>query len=460
MGQFDEKLQRNAIRESEIIYDSDSVIFLECNGNICLDYYSDYNIRNEIWNFYRSDRYSKVYFIVKKSATEPPIVWTIILTGDELLLVYHESDKSDFRTLANNFPELKEKLYEMFSSNNTYETLIRIKEGFEYDKYSLRRVDESISDIIFNKNNPVKSMIKLSFGYDEYIKLFYENAGAEEYGNVSFLLGLRSGYNYEFNDYYTIESDWKEGYLTHQFNQENKSKLIQLANFLSPGTIKEPYTESDFGPICEKLKSTFPREIDRIVSEFHDLDEESRRDAILDDVKNSFGKAFESFGIYNPNSDKMTQHVTLVQTLIYLYEKYEMQGFSIVQLLREIISKNDLWGGNYYENTYDYYGDFDGETFNKTVSEVLDNIGEMIEDEGFFVDLESYKKLLDRVSQFGIEKWNVVPANRKRRFMIQDIDSTTNKIKLLVRDDDTGKVEPRSFDLEAFNNFLSSPELF
>ena len=43
---------------------------------------------------------------------------------------------------------------------------------------------------------------------------------------------------------------------------------------------------------------------------------------------------------------------------------------------------------------------------------------------------------------------------------IQDIDPQTNKIKVLVWKGTGIPVEPRSYTLDEFNNFLHSPELF
>lgn len=463
--QFDQSLKPQLERESKILYeDGNNYTFLKCLDKACYKYYTSDVLKNIIWKLWWDDRDAELFFILDKTEeSENPFVTPIVVTGEGEVICFFDNEQTTLSSIIEKYPNLKDVLYENLATNDTYGFLKRLESGVEFDTYSLSRIDESIDDIVFNKKNPRKSMIKLSFNYQDYISLFYPKSD-DYWGDVSsFIMDLNRGYsNYTFTDYSQIETDWNEGYLVGNFNEENIKLMNQIGAFFYPSEFRSHVNggENSMNMLCEKLSTMFSREISDIIDEFHMLDEDARKNGILEDVSKSFCNSFEPYGIFANNC--MSNYVTTVNILISLYEKYKMQGFSIINLLKAIVDKNNLYGDDYQENYYDYYANFDNEQFNRVVSNTLSNILDKVEDnsEKYFTNIEEYRKLIDAVSKYGFNKWNILPSGDAKRFFIQDIDKDTNKVMLLVRSDKTGKVESRSYDLEGFNDFLHNKELF
>jgi len=461
MAQFDEKL-KGSVR-SDILFQDDLYTFLECVNGECVKYYVPYDISRTIFNLWDDDRDSQVFFITNKNFGKTiPHVDTIVIEGNGFIRTFDDTNEITINELIKNYPsEIAKILIEKFQTNDTYEALQRIANGFEYDKYQLRRIDDSIDSVTFNKGNPAKSMIRLTFDTQEYLRIFYEKDRNDYYDDVDFIMMLigRGYSDYQFNDYSQAQQDWDEGYIHRNFNQENMAKFDRIGQFIMPSIFSKDVEEGRVA-LCERLQSSFKREVENIIDSYYDVEEEARRDGIIEDVQSSFANSFERFGIYNPSGEGFRNFVTTVQILINLYDKYEMKGFSITQLLRTIVSKNNLWGDSYQENMYDYYGTFDGEEFNRVVSSNLDNIVEKMEDEDFFVDVEGYKKLLELVSKYSINKWHSLSHTPHKKFRIEDIDEKTNTIVVVVNNTKTYKTDKRSYNIDQFNNFLHSPELF
>jgi len=463
MSQFSEKLKGVAQMRSDIKYNDDIYTFLECYHGDCVKYYAPYEISRLIFNLWDDDRDSKVFFITNTNFDKPvPHVDTIVIEGNGFIRAFDDTDEITINELIKNYPnELAQRLMDVFQTNDTYEALQRIANGFEYDKFQLRRIDDSIDSVTFSKGNPAKSMIRLSFDTQEYLRVFYEKDRNDYYDDVDFIMQfVRRGYSdYQFNDRSQTQEDWEQGYLHRSFNQENMSKFDKIGQYIMPSIFSKDVEEGRV-KLCERLQSSFKREVENIIDSYYELDEEARRDGIVEDVQSTFANKFYKFGIYNPSETGFRNFVTTVQILINLYDKYEMKGFSIAQLLRTIVSKHNMWGDSYQENYYDYYGTFDGEEFNRVVSSNLDDILEKMEDSDFFYDIEGYKKLLEIGSKYSINRWHPLPHTPHKKFSIQDIDEKTNTMVVFVNNTKTYKTDKRRYNLEQFNNFLHSPELF
>lgn len=461
MAQFNEKL-KGSVR-SDILFQDDLYTFLECTNGECVKYYAPYGISRRIFALWDDDRDSQVFFITNKNFGKTiPHVDTIVVQGNGFIRAFDDTTEITINELIQNYPsEIAQKLNEKFQTNDTYEALQRIANGFEYDKYQLRRIDDSIDSVTFNKGNPAKSMIRLTFDTKEYLQIFYDKGNDDYYDDVDFIMMfIGRGYSdYQFNDYSQAQQDWEEGYLIRNFNQQNMSMFDKIGQFIMPSIFSKD-TEEGRVALCERLQSSFRREVENIIDSYNDLDEQARRDGIVEDVQSSFSNKFERFGIYNPSGEGFKNFVTTVQILINLYDKYKMKGFSITQLLRTIVSKHNMWGDSYQENSYDYYGTFDNEEFNREVSRNLDTILEKMEDSDFFYDIEGYKKLLEIGSKYSINKWHSIPHTPHKKFMIQDFDEKTNTMVVLVNNTKTYKTDKRRYNVDQFNNFLHSPELF
>ena len=461
---FDPKDTEKARKNSEIIYEDDYYLFLRCLGRDCFSYYAPHSVYR-VWYDYWARRGNELYFaILKNREGGISTVWTILKIENADIKVKEEASDSSFSNLLSDFSELKNKFYEIFATSDLYETLKRISEGFEYDKHNLNRIDDCVVDIKFNKTNPNKSFIRLRFTDEEYLGIFY---GGDDNYNISFYNQITSSYDsYEFTDPYNTKEDWGEGYLFRAFNNQNKEKYKKIVQYFSPiAHSKEDYEEI-FSETVDRFTSMFQNEVDRIIDDYHTLDNDCRREGTVEAFEGELCELLTGHGIIKVGNCFNT-YVTTNRNLISMYEETNSQGFSLLEMLRNFVVKNGLDDPtDFHENYYDYWcSDWSSkvEEFNKDVSRQLDYCLEKIEDSNYFSDIDEYKQIVDVIKTYKMDRWNQVPHSKNQKFpkfKIQDIDPQTNKIKVLVWKGNSIPVEPRSYTLDEFNNFLHSPELF
>jgi hypothetical protein len=149
-----------------------------------------------------------------------------------------------------------------------------------------------------------------------------------------------------------------------------------------------------------------------------------------------------------------------------MYEKTNSQGFSLIEMLRNFVTYNNLDDNtNYYDNQWDYFCK-DWATnrvanFNTLLSDKLDSCLESLESDDTFKDIDEYREIISVISKYGLNKWNPIPhSQNNNKFMIIDTNPKTNKIYVNVLKGNKTPLEQRSYTLDEFNNFLNSPELF
>ena len=459
---FDPNDKAKAEKEIEVLYKDDYTIFVRCTGRNSLSYYLPHSVYR-MWYDTWAERGNEVYFVIQKNGElQITNVWSILKIKNGEMKIRNDSSTDSWTGLVTEFPQLKKVLYETFQTSSLYETLKRIDEGFEYDKWGLNRVDDCISDIKFNKSNPKKSFIKLKFTDEEYLSVFYGDSHSRD---VELYQSLSSYYHgYDFRDRYSTSEDWDEGYLFRSFNPENIQKYKDVVKYFYPLATTETDNEKIFSETVDKFTSMFSRETDSIIDEYHEQDEECRKEGVLENFEKKFCEILMPYGIIKVGTC-FRSYVTTVRNLISMYEETNMQGFTFLEMLRGFVVKHGLESDDdsYEDNIYDYWcSDWDSKMveFNRRLSGILDNCLEKIEDSDYFSDLEQFKKITSVVSKYGIDKFNYVPHSKNLKFKIQDVDPQTNKIKVLVWKGTSKPVEVRSYTLDEFNNFLHSPGLF
>lgn len=345
----------------------------------------------------------------------------------------------------------------MESNNNSeiYNALVRIKNGEEINSYELERIDDLVYSYKFNKTNPGKSIIKLTFSDDEdYWKLF--DLSNEDIWFANAVYSRYNSFQFENEDFAT--NDWNEGYMIQVFNNENLSKVSEILEFIAP-MYSKLRNDDERMKASEILATMFEREIDEIKYEYVSEMNYCKNNSAKQMIESETCDAFQQYGIINRTC--FTTYMTSVSLLLNLYKKVNDNSLSIYEVLKKIGNDINI-GGNWYEYAYeiDCY-DFDHENFDRNVNYQLEKIMDKITDDDNFIDKKHFvEKLIPILDKYDIDEWYVLPKDESKKFKILNIDLDSESIFVGLSSKPYTPSEPRRYNIEDFNMFLYQPELF
>jgi hypothetical protein len=142
------------------------------------------------------------------------------------------------------------------------DALKEFSEG-KIDSRQLEYLDEDriIKVSRVNSENLGKSLVTLTFDRDDYLELFINK---DEDTNNSYLLNIvfsnYYGGDYVFVDSYSMQDDWREGYLIRHFSEENKTKFEELLRQVNPTLYSEYLKDENNRQVFKFMQDTFDRE--------------------------------------------------------------------------------------------------------------------------------------------------------------------------------------------------------
>ena len=459
---FESENKNKAYEDSEVYVDNDDILYVRAKSYDAVKYFApDFIVKN-----YGNYRLGNLYFIYDKTETTSnrPKIYTIYDKQNEgKLLILDEFGKTKtFSDLIEEFPSIRNNIINNLGIGNTYSTLLSISKG-EYPETFNRKVikidDELASYIKYNESSPHKSIVYLEFSDTEsYFNLF--DYDSDDINYIDRIINDSRYYsNFSFEDSsYTYDS-FKEGYLLNDFNEENKKKLNQIRDIISPG-LDIFINHDEGGKFCELLEEFFDREVSHIVTEYHDLMEECKLKSEQQNIRNELGDVFDELGIIQ--RECFREYITTVNILLALYKETKRFDLDIHGLLSEVGHKMRVteFYEYYYETQCEFFDNF-SKNFNSRVSTYLDDIIEKTEDDNLFANKELYYKYHKYVfGPYKTHKWYNVPHNKKNQFMILQADVKADRILISYEVGSPFKREQRSYNLEGFLNFLHNPELF
>ena len=108
-----------------------------------------------------------------------------------------------------------------------------------------------------------------------------------------------------------------------------------------------------------------------------------------------------------------------------------------------------------------YTVDFDTKSFNNTVTYRLERIMEELEDSDKFLDIESYKKIIQNLTKrYKFNVWRSLPKDKNILFKIIRVNPENNEIEFEYKQRIGYDFKKAMLDLDSFNTFLYQPELF
>jgi hypothetical protein len=221
---------------------------------------------------------------------------------------------------------------------------------------------------------------------------------------------ISSSYSdYEFIDSYTVEEDWKEGYIVFgDLNDENREKLQQISEIILPSKVFNLNNEEYRQELSATLLDLFERETDNILSDY--FVEKNREMSVTarESIEKEINDVLESTGFaLKRRYDEIT---TTPANLLMWSTRLEINKTDVISLFNQIIEQNGGSMGGWYDDTYEYQDsdNFDTESFNREVGRQFDSILEKIEEDGTPIVkfLELRQKILSR---YEIGKWYKLP---------------------------------------------------
>lgn len=324
--------------------------------------------------------------------------------------------------------------------------------------YELADSDPNISRVKSDNSNLGQSIVTLEFEDDNK---FWELIDLSE-DDIWFTRMIGSYYSdYEFLDTYTVEADFKEGYIIFDYlTQENVEKLERIAKVIYP--LKFDLTNGDFkSGLAEKMYSTFKKETVNIVDDYQTEKNHEMNKVAQETVEKDLKNYFEEYGFTYVAEGRLN---TTVANLIMWYIRTNSLHQSIAELLPKVFSSGGSRIGGWYENTYEFQNDeyFDSESFNNYTGRMLDDIWEKIEDGALSnedYNIEDYLKMVDRLSsKFKVDTWYTLPKKKDVRFKIVNFEMNPDRVVVKL----SNKLKQRDLKLseENFNHLLYQPTLF
>ena len=366
--------------------------------------------------------------------------------------------ESDLTRIVNRV--LKEQTEEPMKEENLLLALRNFAKG-KLDRDDLYAIDKNIEFI--NVKRPLgQSLVTIKF--DNKSDLL-EAIGLHE-EDMWFRDMVMSSYShYEFNDSYTIEEDFKEGYIfEYDLTEENLDTLKSIAKMVLPNEQVNLDDNEYRQKLHRLLLDVFPNQIDYILSDYQTEKDYEMSAVAREIIKSEFDDKLDEIGVEigGRNDDEVT--VTLADLFS---ESLQLNLFS--EKARDMVIKiisNKLGGnvGGWYENSYEFRDDsqFDKESFNRGVERQFEKIIDTIEErsEGEYT-VKNYLDFRNRVeNKFKIQTWYETPKDKNIIFSIKEFNPANMTVKLTIKDRGTKLLKDIEMGEETFVQFLYQPSLF
>lgn len=317
----------------------------------------------------------------------------------------------------------------------------------------------------YNKTNPGKSFIKLTFEEEEFLKLIDD---LTEY-DIQDAMNLLNVHNYyyrepqEYLSWDSAEDDFKEGYHFSEFDDENRKILKEIIKF-SPNVenIEDKYGISRFFLDHDK---EWGYDVSNMITEYQNRFNECMEDGLVDMVKSELSDILNPYNIVE--KELLTEYVTIASNLVRLYEETDSQNLSIKELIEKLITNLNRNFGNYSEDVWNVgCQHFDSETYNKDVNYYLKRILEKIEDsfDDDDADYEAYERImgyikkLPHVNHDGVN-WYPLPTMEGYSFKINNVN-VVNGVSVTIVSNSKGTQESKRISFEDFPSFVENYKLF
>ena len=318
----------------------------------------------------------------------------------------------------------------------------------------------------YNKTNPGKSFIKLTFEEEEFLKLI-DDLSEYDIQDAMNLLNVHR-YHYrepqEYLSWDSAEDDFKDGYHFGQFDEENRDILKELIKY-SPN-VENIEDDSNIANFLLDHDKEWGYDVSNMITEYQNRYNECMEDGLVEMIKNELSDILNPYNIVE--KELLTEYVTIASNLVRLYEETDSQDLSIKELIKKLITKLDRNFGNYSEDVWNVgCQHFDSETYNKDINYYLKRILEKVEeslDDDDDADYEGYERIMGYIKKLPHVKhnglnWYPIPTMEGYSFTIKNVN-VVNGVTIIVRSNSGGSQEARRISFEDFPTFIENYKLF
>lgn len=451
------EIEREIKTQADKIYEDSDVLVVRPKSHAASCYYG----ANTKWcttqkgNPGYFDKYFRdgnlYYFLDKKTGLKMALFRN---EKERITDVYNAEDRNvDLEELREQFPNQNDLIDELLGMG---EFVKKLRE-FVRNQTSVRDLENSDASILeIIPGDPLgQSKIVFDFGDDDNFLKFLDLTDDD----IWFFNVMNSHYSdYEFMDSYTIEEDWKEGYIVYgDLNDENQEKLKQISEIILPSKEYNLNSDEYRQELSSVLSDLFERETDNILSDY--FAEKNREMTITarESMNNELDKALESIGFaFKRKHDEI---YTTAANLIMWTARYGITKIDAMSLIQKLLEDHGGNIGNWSEDQYEYqdYDNFDSKSFNNYVERQLDSILEKLEEDETLDDFIEFRKKI--LSKYKINVWYELPKDKKKSFKIKDFDRDDMTVSVEMRTPEGG-FETKKYSEEQFYNLLHQPELF
>jgi hypothetical protein len=381
-------------------------------------------------------------------------------TEDRKTEVYNAQDRLvSLDDLRETFPNQNDLIDELIGSGE----FIKAIRAFTRGKIDYRELEDSDDAILKVKPSDPLGQSTIVIDFDEDDKFFKTLDISED--DQWFLNAINSSYgSYEFMDSYTIEDDFKQGYVVYgDLNEENKEKLKEIAELILPGEEFDLDNDDYKVKLSETLLSLFDNEMDWILGDYASEKNSEMLTTARNSIENEVNNFLESIGFTLVRD--YDQIATTAANLLMWSTRLQLPRIDAISLFNQIVEHSGTGRlGGWHDNSYEYqdYDNFDSNAFNNVVERQFEKILEKL-DEDEDAGGEKIKEFLafrNRiVKKFGLNKWNKLPIDKNVSFKVEGFDREDMKLTIMLEKQSKG-MRRLKLSEENFNNLLYSPQLF
>tara|TARA_B110000503_G_scaffold143577_1_gene245975 strand:+ start:4878 stop:6677 length:1800 start_codon:yes stop_codon:yes gene_type:complete len=449
------EMAKEAKSQSDKIYEDDDVLVVSPKSHSASCYYG----ANTKWCTTQKDssryfdKYSKsgtlYYFLNKKTGNKVALYRNQDESDNE---VFDSKDvRQDLDYLRENFPNQIDLIDDLSGTGQFLKKIRQFTRG-KISEYELEESDPLILQV--KASDPLgQSTVVFDLKDDDgFLKLLDLDDSDIWFFNV-----INSYYDdYEFMDSYSIDEEWKEGYLYFNLTDENKEKLKDISEILLPSVTFDLQSENFRSKLSSILSETFEDEVDYILSDYSSEKNREMNITARESIDKEIDDFLESTGFSIKR--KYDEIMTTPANILWWSVKLGINKTDAISLLRRIVEQFGTIGG-WAENSYEYQDEnnFDNVSFNNEVERQLDNILEKMEDDENPISefLEFRKRVLSKFKQ---ETWYELPKDKKIRFKIKTFDR--DGVKVVLELQTPLGYKRNSFNKQQFHDLLYQPELF
>ena len=455
--------ERELKSQAEKLYEDDDVLVIRPKSYAASCYYG----ANTKWCTTTKgssgyfDKYIKsgvlYYFIKKKENTKMALYRN---TEDRKTEVYNAQDNLvSLDDLRESFPNQNDLIDELIGSGE----FIKALRAFTRGKIDYRELEDSDDAILKVKPSDPLGQSTIVIDFDEDDKFFKTLDISED--DQWFLNAINSTYgSYEFMDSYTVEDDFKQGYVVYgDLNEENKEKLKEIAELILPGEEFDLDNDDYKVKLSDTLLSLFDNEIDWILSDYTSEKNSEMLTTARNSIENEVNNFLESIGFTLVRD--YDQIATTAANLLMWSTRLQLPKIDVISLFNQIVEYSGTGRlGGWHENSYEYqdYDNFDSNAFNNVVErqfeKILEKLDEDEDDSG--EKIKEFLAFRNRiVKKFGLNKWNKLPIDKNVSFKVEGFDREDMKLTIMLEKQSKG-MRRLKLSEENFNNLLYSPQLF